>query len=102
MSRYPVCSGGRTGLTMWCGCASTDDVFRQPWFQLMQQRVILHNRCLLRPLSDDDMTDAIPVAVVLLMTPLTFHCHGIYLALSHTAVKLVCNEAAEISLVCGF
>ncbi len=48
----------------------------------------------------DDMTDAIPVAVVLLMTPLTFSiAHGIALGfIAYTAVKLVCNKGAEISL----
>ena len=48
----------------------------------------------------DDMTDAIPVSVVLLMTPLTFSiAHGIALGcISYTAVKLVCGKKDEISI----
>lgn len=48
----------------------------------------------------DDMTDAIPVSVVLLMTPLTFSiAHGIALGfISYTAVKLVCGKKDEISV----
>ena len=48
----------------------------------------------------DDMTDAIPVSVVLLMTPLTFSiAHGIALGfIAYTAVKLVCGKKDEISV----
>ncbi|MCF7518385.1 MULTISPECIES: NCS2 family permease [Pseudoalteromonas] len=48
----------------------------------------------------DDMTDAIPVSVVLLMTPLTFSiAHGIALGfIAYTAVKFVCGKKDEISV----
>jgi AGZA family xanthine/uracil permease-like MFS transporter len=46
-----------------------------------------------------DMTDAIPVSVVLLMTPLTFSiAHGIALGfIAYTSVKLVCGKKEEIT-----
>ena len=48
----------------------------------------------------DDMTEAVPVAVVLLMTPLTFSiAHGIALGfIAYTAVKVMCNRAEEVSI----
>ncbi len=48
----------------------------------------------------DDMTDAVPVCVVLLMTPLTFSiAHGIALGfISYTAVKVMCNKADQVSI----
>ncbi|WP_462169670.1 NCS2 family permease [Pseudoalteromonas xiamenensis] len=48
----------------------------------------------------DDMTDAIPVSVVLLMTPLTFSiAHGIALGfISYTAIKVLCKRANEVSV----
>ncbi|MFC3032358.1 NCS2 family permease [Pseudoalteromonas fenneropenaei] len=48
----------------------------------------------------DDMTDAIPVSVVLLMTPLTFSiAHGIALGfIAYTAVKVLCKRSADISI----
>ena len=48
----------------------------------------------------DDMTDAMPVSVVLLMTPLTFSiAHGIALGfIAYTAVKFVCGKKDEISV----
>ena len=54
----------------------------------------------LKLINWDEMSDAIPVSVVLLMTPLTFSiAHGIALGfISYTAVKLVCNKANEISI----
>ncbi|CCQ12354.1 Xanthine/uracil/thiamine/ascorbate permease family protein [Pseudoalteromonas luteoviolacea B = ATCC 29581] len=48
----------------------------------------------------DDVTDAIPVSVVLLMTPLTFSiAHGIALGfIAYTAVKVLCHRSHEVSL----
>ncbi|CAH9051705.1 Adenine permease AdeP [Pseudoalteromonas holothuriae] len=48
----------------------------------------------------DDMSDAIPVSVVLLMTPLTFSiAHGIALGfIAYTVVKVVCDKAQEVSV----
>jgi AGZA family xanthine/uracil permease-like MFS transporter len=46
------------------------------------------------------MTDAIPVCVVLLMTPLTFSiANGIALGfISYTAVKVLCGKKDEVSI----
>ncbi|SFC64588.1 NCS2 family permease [Pseudoalteromonas denitrificans] len=48
----------------------------------------------------DDMTDAIPVCVVLLMTPLTFSiANGIALGfISYTAAKVLCGKKNEVSI----
>lgn len=48
----------------------------------------------------DDMTDAIPVSVVLLMTPLTFSiAHGIALGfIAYTAVKCICGKRDQITV----
>lgn len=48
----------------------------------------------------DDITEAVPVAVVLLMTPLTFSiADGIALGfIAFTAVKALCNRASEVSI----
>jgi AGZA family xanthine/uracil permease-like MFS transporter len=48
----------------------------------------------------DDITEAVPVAVVLLMTPLTFSiADGIALGfIAFTAVKAMCNRASEVSM----
>ncbi|PAJ75641.1 guanine permease [Pseudoalteromonas sp. NBT06-2] len=48
----------------------------------------------------DDMTDAIPVCVVLLMTPLTFSiANGIALGfISYTAVKVLCGKKEQVSI----
>lgn len=48
----------------------------------------------------DDMTDAIPVSVVLLMTPLTFSiAHGIALGfIAYTAVKCICGKKDQITV----
>ena len=46
------------------------------------------------------MSDAIPVSVVLLMTPLTFSiAHGIALGfISYTAVKVLCGKRDQVSI----
>ncbi|OHU86571.1 MULTISPECIES: NCS2 family permease [Pseudoalteromonas] len=53
----------------------------------------------LKSVNWDDMSDAIPVSVVLLMTPLTFSiAHGIALGfIAYTAVKVVCHKSHEIT-----
>ncbi|MGJ8675806.1 MAG: NCS2 family permease, partial [Pseudoalteromonas sp.] len=47
-----------------------------------------------------DMTDAIPVTVVLQMTPLTFSiAHGIALGfISYTVVKVLCGKQDEVTI----
>jgi AGZA family xanthine/uracil permease-like MFS transporter len=48
----------------------------------------------------DDITEAIPVSIVLLMTPLTFSiADGIALGfISYTTVKLLCDKRDQISI----
>lgn len=104
-----VSVGGRTGLTaVVVGCCFLLMMFFAPLAAMVPAYAtagaILYVSVLmlqnLKLVDWDDMTDAIPVAVVLLMTPLTFSiAHGIALGfIAYTAVKLVCNKAAEISL----
>ena len=104
-----VSVGGRTGLTaVVVGCCFLLMMFFAPLAAMVPAYAtagaILYVSVLmlqnLKLIDWDDMTDAIPVAVVLLMTPLTFSiAHGIALGfIAYTAVKLVCNKGAEISL----
>lgn len=104
-----VSVGGRTGLTaVVVGCCFLLMMFFAPLAAMVPAYAtagaILYVSVLmlqnLKLVDWDDMTDAIPVAVVLLMTPLTFSiAHGIALGfIAYTAVKLVCNKGAEISL----
>ncbi|PAY02039.1 guanine permease [Pseudoalteromonas sp. HM-SA03] len=104
-----VSVGGRTGLTaVVVGICFLLMIFFAPLAQMVPAYAtagaILYVSVLmlqnLKLINWDEMSDAIPVSVVLLMTPLTFSiAHGIALGfISYTAVKLVCNKANEISI----
>ena len=104
-----VSVGGRTGLTsVVVGMCFLLMMFFAPLAQMVPAYAtagaILYVAVLmlqnLKLINWDEMSDAIPVSVVLLMTPLTFSiAHGIALGfISYTAVKLVCNKANEISI----
>ncbi|KNC65785.1 guanine permease, partial [Pseudoalteromonas rubra] len=104
-----VSVGGRTGLTaVVVGLCFLLMMFFAPLAQMVPAYAtagaILYVAVLmlqnLKLVNWDDMSDAIPVSVVLLMTPLTFSiAHGIALGfISYTAVKLACNKREEISI----
>ncbi|MEJ6474759.1 NCS2 family permease [Pseudoalteromonas piscicida] len=104
-----VSVGGRTGLTaVVVGICFLLMMFFAPLAQMVPAYAtagaILYVSVLmlqnLKLINWDEMSDAIPVSVVLLMTPLTFSiAHGIALGfISYTAVKLMCNKANEISI----
>ncbi|KZX00131.1 NCS2 family permease [Pseudoalteromonas luteoviolacea] len=104
-----VSVGGRTGLTaVVVGVCFLLMMFFEPLAQMVPAYAtagaILYVAVLmlqnLKLVNWDDMTDAIPVSVVLLMTPLTFSiAHGIALGfIAYTAVKLACNRKDEISI----
>ncbi|RRS06634.1 NCS2 family permease [Pseudoalteromonas sp. J010] len=104
-----VSVGGRTGLTaVVVGLCFLLMMFFAPLAQMVPAYAtagaILYVSVLmlqnLKLINWDEMSDAIPVSVVLLMTPLTFSiAHGIALGfISYTAVKLMCNKANEISI----
>ncbi|KZN33716.1 adenine permease [Pseudoalteromonas luteoviolacea S2607] len=104
-----VSVGGRTGLTaVVVGVCFLLMMFFAPLAQMVPAYAtagaILYVAVLmlqnLKLVNWDDMTDAIPVSVVLLMTPLTFSiAHGIALGfIAYTAVKLACNRKDEISI----
>ncbi|AOT09084.1 NCS2 family permease [Pseudoalteromonas luteoviolacea] len=104
-----VSVGGRTGLTaVVVGCCFLLMMFFAPLAKMVPAYAtagaILYVSVLmlqnLKLVNWDDMTDAIPVSVVLLMTPLTFSiAHGIALGfIAYTAVKLACNKKEEISI----
>ena len=104
-----VSVGGRTGLTsVVVGMCFLLMMFFAPLAQMVPAYAtagaILYVAVLmlqnLKLINWDEMSDAIPVSVVLLMTPLTFSiAHGIALGfISYTVVKLVCNKANEISI----
>ncbi|WP_462158586.1 NCS2 family permease [Pseudoalteromonas sp. GB56] len=104
-----VSVGGRTGLTavvvgmcfllmmFFAPLAAMVPAYATAGAILYVSILMLQN---LKLVDWDDMTDAIPVAVVLLMTPLTFSiAHGIALGfIAYTAVKVVCNRANEVSI----
>ena len=104
-----VSVGGRTGLTavvvgicfllmmFFAPLASMIPAYATAGAILYVAVLMMQN---LKLVNWDDMTDAIPVSVVLLMTPLTFSiAHGIALGfISYTAVKLVCGKKDEISI----
>ncbi|TMN32946.1 NCS2 family permease [Pseudoalteromonas sp. S2755] len=104
-----VSVGGRTGLTaVVVGICFLLMMFFAPLAQMVPAYAtagaILYVSVLmlqnLKLINWDEMSDAIPVSVVLLMTPLTFSiAHGIALGfISYTAVKLACSKANEISI----
>jgi AGZA family xanthine/uracil permease-like MFS transporter len=104
-----VSVGGRTGLTaVVVGVCFLLMTFFAPLAQMIPAYAtagaILYVAVLmlqnLKLVNWDDMTDAIPVSVVLLMTPLTFSiAHGIALGfIAYTAVKLVCGKKDEITI----
>ncbi|MBS3796436.1 NCS2 family permease [Pseudoalteromonas sp. BDTF-M6] len=104
-----VSVGGRTGLTavvvgvcfllmmFFAPLAAMVPAYATAGAILYVSILMLQN---LKLVDWDDMTDAIPVAVVLLMTPLTFSiAHGIALGfIAYTAVKVVCHKANEVSI----
>ena len=104
-----VSVGGRTGLTaVVVGVCFLLMTFFAPLAQMIPAYAtagaILYVAVLmlqnLKLVNWDDMTDAIPVSVVLLMTPLTFSiAHGIALGfIAYTAVKFVCGKKDEITI----
>ncbi|TMN89431.1 guanine permease [Pseudoalteromonas phenolica] len=104
-----VSVGGRTGLTaVVVGVCFLLMTFFAPLAKMIPAYAtagaILYVAVLmlqnLKLVNWDDMTDAIPVSVVLLMTPLTFSiAHGIALGfIAYTAVKLVCGKKDEITI----
>ncbi len=104
-----VSVGGRTGLTaVVVGIGFLLMTFFAPLAQMVPPYAtagaILYVAVLmlqnLKLVDWDDMSEAIPVCVVLLMTPLTFSiAHGISLGfIAYTAVKLVCNKREDISI----
>ena len=104
-----VSVGGRTGLTaVVVGICFLLMMFFAPLAQMVPAYAtagaILYVSVLmlqnLKLVNWDDMTDAIPVSVVLLMTPLTFSiADGIALGfISYTAVKAVCGKQSQISI----
>ncbi|TMP84142.1 guanine permease [Pseudoalteromonas phenolica] len=104
-----VSVGGRTGLTaVVVGVCFLLMTFFAPLAKMIPAYAtagaILYVAVLmlqnLKLVNWDDMTDAIPVSVVLLMTPLTFSiAHGIALGfIAYTAVKLVCGKKEQITI----
>ncbi len=104
-----VSVGGKTGLTaVTVGVCFLLMVFFAPLAKMVPAYAtagaILYVAVLmlqnLKSVNWDDMSDAIPVSVVLLMTPLTFSiAHGIALGfIAYTAVKVVCRKTHEITL----
>ncbi|MBD1582885.1 NCS2 family permease [Pseudoalteromonas sp. S16_S37] len=104
-----VSVGGKTGLTaVVVGICFLLMVFFAPLAKMVPAYAtagaILYVAVLmlqnLKLVNWDDMSDAIPVSVVLLMTPLTFSiAHGIALGfIAYTAVKVVCNKAHEVTV----
>ena len=104
-----VSVGGRTGLTavvvgfcfllmlFFAPLAAMVPAYATAGAILYVSVLMLSN---LKLVNWDDMTDAIPVCVVLLMTPLTFSiAHGISLGfISYTAVKVLCGKKEEVSI----
>ncbi|KAF7773969.1 putative MFS transporter, AGZA family, xanthine/uracil permease [Pseudoalteromonas citrea] len=104
-----VSVGGKTGLTaVVVGICFLLMMFFAPLAQMVPAYAtagaILYVAVLmlqnLKFVNWDDMSDAIPVSVVLLMTPLTFSiAHGIALGfIAYTAVKVLCNKREEVSI----
>lgn len=104
-----VSVGGRTGLTaVVVGCSFLLMMFFAPLAKMVPiyatAGAILYVAVLmlqnLKLVNWDDMSDAIPVSVVLLMTPLTFSiAHGIALGfIAYTSVKVLCNKSSEVTL----
>lgn len=104
-----VSVGGRTGLTaVVVGICFLLMMFFAPLAQMVPAYAtagaILYVSVLmlqnLKFVNWDDITEAIPVSIVLLMTPLTFSiADGIALGfISYTAVKLLCNKRDQISI----
>ena len=104
-----VSVGGRTGLTaVVVGICFLLMMFFAPLAQMVPAYAtagaILYVAVLmlqnLKFVNWDDMSDAIPVSVVLLMTPLTFSiAHGIALGfISYTAVKVLCGKRDQVSI----
>jgi AGZA family xanthine/uracil permease-like MFS transporter len=104
-----VSIGGRTGLTpVVVGLCFLLMMFFAPLAQMVPAYAtagaILYVSVLmlqnLKFVNWDDMTDAIPVSVVLLMTPLTFSiADGIALGfISYSAAKLLCGKQDQISI----
>lgn len=104
-----VSVGGRTGLTaVVVGVCFLLMTFFAPLAKMIPAYAtagaILYVAVLmlqnLKLVNWDDMTDAIPVSVVLLMTPLTFSiAHGIALGfIAYTAVKLLCGKKEQITI----
>ena len=104
-----VSVGGRTGLTaVVVGCCFLLMLFFAPLAAMVPAYAtagaILYVAVLmlqnLKLIDWDDMTEAVPVCTVLLMTPLTFSiAHGISLGfIAFTAVKLLCGKRHDISM----
>ncbi len=104
-----VSVGGRTGLTaVVVGICFLLMIFFAPLAQMVPAYAtagaILYVAVLmlqnLKLVNWDDMTDAIPVSVVLLMTPLTFSiADGIALGfIAYTAAKLLCGKQDQITV----
>ena len=104
-----VSVGGKTGLTaVVVGLCFLMMIFFAPLAEMIPayatSGAILYVAVLmlqnLKLVNWEDMTDAIPVSVVLLMTPLTFSiAHGIALGfIAYTAVKCICGKKEEVSL----
>ena len=104
-----VSVGGKTGLTaVVVGLCFLLMIFFAPLAQMVPAYAtagaILYVAVLmlqnLKFVEWEDMSEAIPVSVVLLMTPLTFSiAHGIALGfIAYTFVKLLCNKASDISV----
>ncbi len=104
-----VAEGGRTGLTaivvgilflvatLFSPLASMVPVYATNGALFYVAILMLDN---LRHIDWSDITEAAPVAVVLLLTPLTFSiASGIMLAfITYTFVKAICGKAKEVSL----
>ena len=104
-----VSVGGKTGLTaVVVGLCFLMMIFFAPLAEMIPayatSGAILYVAVLmlqnLKLVNWEDMTDAIPVSVVLLMTPLTFSiAHGIALGfIAYTAVKCICGKKEQVSL----
>jgi AGZA family xanthine/uracil permease-like MFS transporter len=104
-----VSVGGRTGLTaVVVGVCFLLMMFFAPLAQMVPTYAtagaILYVAVLmlqnLKLVDWDDMTEAIPVSAVLLMTPLTFSiADGIALGfISYTVVKALCGKQSQISI----
>lgn len=104
-----VSVGGKTGLTaVVVGVCFLLMIFFAPLAQMVPAYAtagaILYVAVLmlqnLKFVNWDDMSDAIPVSVVLLMTPLTFSiAHGIALGfIAYTVVKVLCKKSHEVSV----